>query len=133
MSQENPGLDVFDIVDFGGTDERRYMVVAYRGRTHQIVEEKMWRLLGMERSEEGVDYWFMNAVPVSAAFGKEHSIYMLSALAALSCVLRDNQAELPVMGVDIGKINEIAGTPGHMSRHNYESYFKSLIEQSSAA
>jgi len=120
MSNENRDGDTFDVVELGGTDERQYMIVFYRGCMHQIPSE----LLG------NTGIWFWSDEVISAVFGDEHSFYMPFVIGLLSSVLKEYNAELPIRGVDVKKLSEIAHTTrgAEAVLKNFTSYYKSLIE-----
>jgi len=120
MSNENLDVDTFDVVELSETDEAQCMVVSYRGRTHQIPSELL----------ENTGAWFWSSAAVSAVFGKEHTFYMPYAIGLLSYALKENHAALPIIGVDVKKISEIAhaSRDGEAALNNFKSYYKSLIE-----
>jgi len=120
MSNENLDVDTFDVVELSETDETQCMFVSYRGRTHQIPSE----LVG------NTGIWFWSDEEVNAVFGDERSFYMPYAIGLLSYALKESHAALPVRGVDVKKISEIAraSRDGEAALNNFKSYYKSLIE-----
>jgi len=119
MSNKSLDVDTFDVVELDGADEAQHMVVSYRGRTHQILADL----------SENNGIAVLSDEAVSAVFGNEHSFYMPFAIVLLRSVLKENQVELPVRGVDIKKISEIAHTTRGSKAivNSFTSYYKSLI------